>query len=286
MVSLLAAAISALALAAGSAAGRAPGDPHVLLIGDSVASELQWNADAVTIVQRGLAFDWQVAVCRRLVETSCPFDGSEAPTLLDVVSTLGSVPPTVVVEMGYNDPEETFAADVQTTLHALFAAGAKHVLWLTLRAVRDPYPALDAILAGAAASEPRLRLVDWNALSGNHPEWFQGDGIHLDHTGALAMAHAVHGAVMSVVDPLHELPARLPKLRVGRLFAVKLHAAGGTPPYRFQIASGAPPRGLHLLLNGRIYGTPRTRAALRFSVRVTDADGSTAVIPLREKSST
>jgi hypothetical protein len=275
-------AVGAAALAA--TVGHAPtAEPHVLLIGDSVSTGMQWSDDSVAILQRGLALDWQVAVCRRLAGTSCPFDGADAPTLLDVVASLGHVPPCVVVEMGYNDRQETFAADVDKAMRALLAAGAKHVLWLTLREVRDPYPALDSVLSAAAVRYPQLELVDWNAFSGNHPEWFQSDGIHLDYGGGLAMAHLVHGSIVELYSPLHTTTRSLPELRKGRRYSARLRVAGGTAPYRWRIAAGAPPRGIHLLANGRLYGRPRSRAALDVSVQVTDADGLTFVSRVRAR---
>src|SRR5579871_5116917 len=177
-LSLAAIATFAALTGAGSPA-RVSGAPQVLLIGDSVATGMQWHADAVTILQRGLAVDWQVAVCRRLTWPSCPFQGDTPPDLVDLVSQLGSVPPIVVVEMGYNDFESTFPASVEQSIETLVAHGAQHILWLTLREVRHSYVQMNRVLAAAAKQQPAVRLVDWNLDSRNHPEWFQDDGEHL-----------------------------------------------------------------------------------------------------------
>lgn len=265
--------------------GRADTPPlgRVLIIGDSVATGMSWHDDAIAVMQRDLAVTWDVAVCRRLTGASCQDSatGEQPPTALQDIDAMSSVPPIVVMVMGYNDYEDTFASSVEQTMDALLARGAKHVLWLTLRQSRDPYPALDAILESETAKYPQLRLVDWDALSAGSPGWFQDDGVHLDDAGGVAMAHLVHGAVMQFVNPLRRVPSRLPLLRPGRRYSFLLRAAGGASPYRWRVAAGAPPRGIHLLTSGRIYGTPRTRAPLRFAVRLTDADGSTVVIPLR-----
>ena len=74
------------------------------MIGDSVATGMYWHDDAIAVMQKELGVYWDVAVCRTIDGTSCPFDGERAPTLLQVVAARGIVPPTVVVEVGYNDP--------------------------------------------------------------------------------------------------------------------------------------------------------------------------------------
>lgn len=145
-----------------------------------------------------------------------------------------------------------------------------------------PYPELNDLLAAATARWPQLQLVNWDAWSYGHAgDWFQDDLVHLQTAGGVAMAHLIHGSVVHLFSPLRIVTARLPALRRGHAYSAALQPAGGTPPYRFRVAAGAPPRGLHLLASGRIYGVPRTRAGLRFSVQVTDGDGMSTVTPLR-----
>lgn len=275
---VLVALAAAVALARPAGAGS-PAQPRVLLIGDSVATAMYWQDDAVAVVQKNLAVTWNVAVCRRLAGTSCDSDGVTPPTLLDVVDPQPSLPPIVVLVMGYNDYRATFAANVDATMKALLARGVRHVLWLTLTASRAPYPALDTILAAKAAEWPQLELVDWNAYSYNKPQWFQNDFVHLDYKGGMAMAHLVHRSVVALVDPLTIVERSLPAPKEHRRFAARMRAVGGTPPYRWRVAAGRPPHGVHLLANGRIFGDP-PRTGLGFSVEVTDSDGATAVAQL------
>ena len=107
-------------------------------IGDSIATAIAYNEPSKTLLATGIDLDLQLAVCRRLVGDSCPYEGVRPPTLVDLLPTiqLGS---TVVVEVGYNDWEDPFADSVETSLQALRKAGAKRVLWLTLRADRTSY---------------------------------------------------------------------------------------------------------------------------------------------------
>ena len=73
------------------------------------------------------------------------------------------------------------------------------------------------------------------------------------------MAHLAHAAVMQIVDPLRVRATPL-RLQVGRAYTMKLHAQGGTPPYRWRVASGRPPRGFHLLADGTLVTTGAARA--------------------------
>jgi lysophospholipase L1-like esterase len=272
--------LAVLAVASASAGAAAP--PSVLVIGDSVATGMYWHDDAIAVMQENLGVYWDVAVCRTIDGTSCPFDGERAPTLVQAVAARGTVPPIVVVEVGYNDPAGTFAAEVDKAMSALTAAGATHVLWLTMRESRAPYPTLNALLDKAAARWPQLELVDWNAVSESHPSWFQTDDVHLTAEGGIAMAHLAHGAVMQVLDPLRVSSTPL-RLKARRAYAMRLRAEGGTPPYRWRVASGRPPRGFHLLANGTLVMTGASPAQATLTLAVTDADGTAAKLQVLER---
>ena len=69
------------------------------------------------------------------------------------------------------------------------------------------------------------------------------------------MAHLAHAAVMQIVDPLRVRATPL-RLQAGRSYVMRLHAQGGTPPYRWRVAGGRPPRGFHLLTNGTLITAP------------------------------
>jgi hypothetical protein len=263
------------AFAGASSQAIAPPQPRVLLIGDSVATGMQWHPDAVTVLQKNLAFTWQVAVCRRLTGVSCPFQGQTPPNLVDLVGSLGSVPPVVVVEMGYNDFQNTFAASVEQSIQTLLRHGAQHILWLTIRQVRHPFVQMDAVLTAAAKRHPQVQLVDWNLYSRSHPEWFQTDGLHLVDSGGVAMATLIHLAIDKVVDPLKIGATPTETLNVDVPYAVRFAATGGEPPYHWQLV-GSPPRGLHLLASGRLYGTPLEVQRVALIVRVSDTEGQVA----------
>jgi hypothetical protein len=61
--------------------------------------------------------------------------------------------------------------------------------------------------------------------------------------------------------------------------ALVVEAIGGTPPYAFDLASGALPPGIAIAADGRIAGTPTTPGSYPFTVRVRDALGAQAEQP-------
>ena len=57
----------------------------------------------------------------------------------------------------------------------------------------------------------------------------------------------------------------------GNPYNVKIQASGGTTPYSFTLASGAPPAGLTLQSDGTLSGVPSTAGSFLFSVMATDS---------------
>jgi hypothetical protein len=266
----------ALALARG-AATSADAPPQVTVVGDSVSTAITAHDDVQAAVANGLRVDWHVDICRRVSELSCPFQGARPPTLVDLVPVLPAVAPIVVVELGYNDPESAFPAGLDAAMRELVDWGAAHVLWLTLHASRGPFPELNDDLRAALRRWPQLELVDWDAASADHPEWFAIDGIHLDKRGGRALARLIRAAVTRYVVPLQVVAPALPARRT---FQTRLEAVGGTPPYSWR-AVNALPRGLRLLADGRLVAHLPRPEPVRAAIEVEDAYGTTAVGTLR-----
>lgn len=70
-------------------------------------------------------------------------------------------------------------------------------------------------------------------------------------------------------------PVTLPPATATVPYTQTLTATGGTPPYRYQIASGTPPVGLTLTTAGVLSGTLATGGIVPFSVMVTDSTAGT-----------
>jgi peptidoglycan/LPS O-acetylase OafA/YrhL len=119
--------------------------------------------------------------------------GRAAPELLqemnqDFEKAAGS---TVVMDLGNNDllTEETVRA-----IFELVKESPKVVVVNT--AVPRPYrDANNKLVAELASQYSNVRVVDWNAISNGHPEYFAPDGVHLVPTGVSAYVIAIDEAL-------------------------------------------------------------------------------------------
>jgi peptidoglycan/LPS O-acetylase OafA/YrhL len=119
--------------------------------------------------------------------------GRAAPELLqemsqDLEKAAGS---TVVMDLGNNDllTEETVRA-----IFELVTESPKVVVVNT--AVPRPYrDANNKLVAELATQYSNVRVVDWNAISDGHPEYFAPDGVHLVPTGVSAYVIAIDEAL-------------------------------------------------------------------------------------------
>jgi Putative Ig domain len=276
----------ALSVSAPAANGAFAQPNRVTVIGDSVLTAVEWNAQPLSILEHGLPdVDLQIAVCRRLTGMSCPFEGERPPNLIDAVHALGNqIGATVVVEVGYNDPEQGFGDAVNTSIQTLLAAGVQRILWLNYHDWVPQYAEMNTILAQVAEQYPQVTIVDWQADSFIRYSWFQGDGIHLVQPGAVAIATLIHNAIVTALAPPPPppppplvVPVPSPKvLRVGRRFTEQLGVSGGEGPYRWRVTSGRLERGLHLLANGILTGRPTKPGRVTIELAVSDSSGESA----------
>jgi hypothetical protein len=282
---LIAVVVLVSGLGMGSPAGAAD-SPRVTVISDSVLTAVEWNPAPLAIFEQGLDLQLQIGIGRTLEGVSCPFDGGRVPTLLDLVHGLGPrLGPTVLVEVGYNDPPAEFAQRIDDSVEALLAAGVQRILWVNMREWQQQYIGMNQMLAAAAERYPQITVVDWESYSRTHYEWFQGDGIHLVYDGAVAMATLLNSSIKEALDPPPPQRAAPPTIRstplpvahVGRPYSARLAADGGDGPYSWRLTSGLLPTGLHLLADGQITGTPRRPGRLTLVVQAVDGLGAKAV---------
>ena len=274
---LLAAVVIGVSAATATSVATPP--TRVTVIGDSIAASLALEPDARRVLARGIDLDLQATPCRRLVGESCSYLGLRPPSLVALLPSL-ELGSTVVVAVGYNDFESTFATTIETALAALARENVENVFWLTLRAERQSYLHMNDLLLEAATRHPELTVVDWNLYSRSHPDWFQPDGLHLQRAGALAMATLVQkeldarGLVAAPTPrPLAIATMRLPAGHIGHLYAARLQTSGGTAPIRWTRAKGVLPAGLNLQRNGVVKGKPRSAEQRSVLFRATDAKG-------------
>lgn len=279
MKGVFAALVLALALGASSAHGAPRDLQHVTLIGDSVADAIPGNDQAVAVLKQGVDLDLEVTACRRVDGEGCPGDGGvRPPSVVQLTKAMGSrLGDNVVVSVGYNDFEDQYAKNIESALVAFKAAGVKHVWWLTLRAAHHPYVNMNDDIQAAAAKHPEMSVIDWNVYSRSHPDWFQGDGLHLLAPGSLAMATLIHQRLLEdgvAAKPVKVKTAALPRARLRRPYVARLAATSGVAPYRWSLLARAP-KGFHLEADGRIIGKPLVQpGSYVLNVRVKDSAGS------------
>jgi hypothetical protein len=282
--------LSVLALAsAGTAAWAGPGDTvppnRVTVITDSVGGVLFWVAEARATLARGLDLDLETKTCRRLVDPGCPAYDDLAPSsaLETIVSRGRELGPTVVIDVGYNDQPELYAAHLDEVMRALLAAGVRHVVWVTLGEAQESWALSNAQIRAAPQRWPQLVVADWAQASAGK-QWFV-DGVHMTSDGGLAFAEFLRPFVLQACgEPCAPPPllaittSRLPAGHVGKPYATALSARGGVLPYRWSVA-GLPP-GLHLSVDGRIRGVPRAKGISRVRLRLQDAWDDEGVLEL------
>ena len=286
-----AAVLTILLAVAGALPGSAPGaDParsertRITVFGDSAATAMAYDPSARAILASGVDLKLEVAACRRLGDLSCPYDGVRPPNVIERASELGrELGRVVVVAVGYNDYETTYAENIEETLGVLGKAGVERVLWTTLRAGRQSWARMNAMILAAARRHPQLTVLDWNARARANADWLQPDGIHLTPSGAQGMATMINEALVRLglasrpraLERQLSIAARpLPAGHVGRAYATRLRAQGGKAPYRWARVAGRLAPGLRLTSAGLVAGKPARAGRYRFVARVLDRTGT------------
>ena len=191
---IVSAAIAAVLLAASPA--TAAEKPRVTVIGDSVQASFSYVPKAVSRLGKGFDLKLDALVCRRLITSSCTYNGVTPKTALQVIQSKGTALGSVVVlNVGYNEGSGTY--DVNAVMRALRKAKVKGVVWVTLREQRSVYTAINARIRQAAGRWKGFAVADWNAASSRKP-WFGSDGLHLNSAGAFALAGLIRQKVLGL----------------------------------------------------------------------------------------
>ncbi len=186
-------AVTALVLCAVSAlivesAGAAAKPIKATFVGDSVAASIDYTPSASAQLRKGLDVHLDLAVCRRLVQPGCAFNGTTPSTALQAAQGYGrSLGVVLIVNVGYNESARGYGEGIDRVMRAARKQGAKAVVWVTLRETINIYHSTNLAIKRAAKRWPQLTVADWNAYSHGKP-WFRGDGLHLTGTGATALA--------------------------------------------------------------------------------------------------
>ena len=103
--------------------------PPVTLIGDSVMASLNYGSDIDTVRAKYTA-TLDAAVCRRLVNTSCTYDGVRPSTAMQILAArAGQLGQAVVMMVGYND--EPLGPSAEQVMAELDRQNVPVVVWMT-----------------------------------------------------------------------------------------------------------------------------------------------------------
>ena len=76
--------------------------------------------------------------------------------------------------------------------------GVPYVVWLTIHEARPYYKSDNDVLRQKATQYPNMRVADWNAVANATPGGMVSDGLHLNATGAAAMAKLVDDTIEDI----------------------------------------------------------------------------------------
>lgn len=119
---------------------------------------------------------------------------SSALEILKARKDANQLTPVVVVHLGNNG---TFSAKQLDEMMALLSDVEK-VIFLTDRVPRKWQVPNNTALEQGVARYPNAVLIDWNAYSADHPEWFWKDGIHLRPEGAKEYTDLIANTIAQV----------------------------------------------------------------------------------------
>jgi hypothetical protein len=187
---------SAALVAVASSPASTSSKTRVTVIGDSVTASFDYVPAARRYLGKGIDLHSDALVCRRLVASSCVFQGSAPATALQVIGANGSaLGPVVVINVGYNDWAAVY--DVDRVMRALKGAGVRTAIWVTLRETTSNYAQNNARIRSAARRwRKSLVVADWNGYS-RGKQWFREDGLHLTPTGAMGLARLLRPLVVA-----------------------------------------------------------------------------------------
>ena len=170
--------LTAIALASAGAAQAAP--PRVTFIADSVADVLLYNPGPFHTLGDGLDLQILAQPCRKLIDPGCQAENSDhPPSALDTIRQVGAgLGSEVVLEVGYNDFYDSFAAGLDPVMNALVAAGVQHVVWVTLVENQGNWAQMNELIRALPARWPQVTVADWAPVAAGQTSWFV-DAAHM-----------------------------------------------------------------------------------------------------------
>jgi peptidoglycan/LPS O-acetylase OafA/YrhL len=115
--------------------------------------------------------------------------GRQAAELLDVIKhdklAVGDIP--IIFNLGNNNSlARTQVADIFAEVQT-----QSQIIVVNTAVPRPWRDSNNALIAEFAAQNPKVRIVDWAAISNGHPEYFAPDGVHLQPAGIRVYVAAI-----------------------------------------------------------------------------------------------
>ena len=122
------------------------------------------------------------------------FDGKvsrtilEAEDLIEELKNKGALGDTLILALANNGDYRDWICE-----ELMEYVGDRQVYWIT--AVLADDPEFNTKFSEFAKNYPNIHIVDWEAASKDHPEYFYADGIHLKENGMYAYAEVIYNAI-------------------------------------------------------------------------------------------
>jgi hypothetical protein len=169
-----------------TAAPARPGR-RLLAVGDSV---MLGARDNILAIGGGWSISVDVRGCRNPTWSGDGCGATDIPSGVDALRSAradGRMGDVVVLSLGNNGPFS--AAQFDEVMAEV--RDVPRVIWFNQHEPRSYEGPNNAVIAAGVERHANAELVDWHALGGANPSWFQADGIHLTHAGRQAMADLV-----------------------------------------------------------------------------------------------
>lgn len=164
----------------------------MLFVGDSVGESIATEFSAI-VTPAYPSINFQAILNRCMVGPSCVTPDKGLPDALAVINSLTpeQFPSIAMIQLGYNDDPSTMSSDVTQVVNALNSRNVQRIVFINLstRRASQNYALSNVAFATAAASNPNVSVLDWNAASSapSQSRWFRDD-VHLTTTGRAEFA--------------------------------------------------------------------------------------------------
>lgn len=151
----------------------------VTAVGDSVM------ADASDSIQEVMPHAY--------VEAKVGRQGTDAPEVIKNLKAAGHLNKNVVLNLGTNGPMTS-----NTVNNIIDSVGKGHqIYWITAHVPTKSWEkTVNKQIKRAAKKHSNVHVVDWNAQSATHSDWFAGDNVHMNENGNVQFTRLIVKSIL------------------------------------------------------------------------------------------